>query len=122
MEPVADGSLADRHLTGNLLAGQPLLAEVRVYWLLGISVLLSGKKLLKRKVSPSLHWGDGKENERIQPSSTLHFRTDIPSSQRRTLHGYEVMNMIRKGQMYGVDKGDILSQLTFIAGLFGVAS
>ena len=24
--------------------------------------------------------------------------------------------------MHGVDKGDILSQLTFIAGLFGVAS
>src|SRR5438270_5737634 len=40
----------------------------------------------------------------------------------RTLHGYQVMNMIRKGQMYGVDKGDILSQLTFIAGLFGGAS
>jgi hypothetical protein len=40
----------------------------------------------------------------------------------RTLHGYEAMNMIRKGQMHGVDKGDILNQLTFIAGLFGVAS
>ena len=40
----------------------------------------------------------------------------------RTLQGFEVMNMIRKGQMQGVDKGDILSQLTFIAGLFGVAS
>jgi primosomal replication protein N len=52
-----------------------------LYWLLGISVLLSGKKSLKRNVSPSLHSGDGKENERIQPSSTLHFRTDIPSSQ-----------------------------------------
>jgi transposase, IS6 family len=36
--------------------------------------------------------------------------------------GYEAMNMIRKGQMHGVDKGDILNQLTFIAGLFGVAS
>src|SRR5437764_13446325 len=55
----------------------------RVYWLLGISVLLSGKKSLKRNGSPSLHSGDGKENERIQPSSTLHFRTDIPSSQHR---------------------------------------
>jgi hypothetical protein len=32
------------------------------------------------------------------------------------------MNMIRKGQMHGVDKGDSLSQLTFIAGLFGLAS
>jgi IS6 family transposase len=39
-----------------------------------------------------------------------------------TLHGYETMNMIRNGQMHGVDKGDIPSQLTFIAGLFGVAS
>ncbi|HKF38077.1 MAG TPA: DDE-type integrase/transposase/recombinase [Ktedonobacteraceae bacterium] len=40
----------------------------------------------------------------------------------RTWRGYEVMNMIRKGQLHGVDKGDILSQLTFIAGLFGAAS
>ncbi len=40
----------------------------------------------------------------------------------RTLHGYEVMNMIRKGQMHGVGKGDILSQVKFIASLFEVAS
>jgi len=40
----------------------------------------------------------------------------------RTLQGYEAINMIRKGQMHGVDKGDILSQVTFIAGLFGLAS
>jgi len=40
----------------------------------------------------------------------------------RTLHGYETMNMIRKGQMHGVDKGDILSQVKFIASLFVVAS
>ena len=40
----------------------------------------------------------------------------------RTLHGYETMNMIRKGQMHGVDKGDILSQVKFIASLFEVAS
>ncbi len=40
----------------------------------------------------------------------------------RTLHGYEVMNMIRKGQLHGVSKGDILSQVKFIASLFEVAS
>ena len=40
----------------------------------------------------------------------------------RTLQGYEVMNMIRKGQMHGVVKGDITSQVTFIASLFGVAA
>ena len=40
----------------------------------------------------------------------------------RTLQGYESMNMIRKGQMHGVVKGDITGQVTFIAGLFGVAA
>ncbi len=40
----------------------------------------------------------------------------------RTLQGYEVMNMIRKGQVRGVDKGDISGQVAFIASLFGVAA
>jgi transposase, IS6 family len=40
----------------------------------------------------------------------------------RTLQGYEVRNMIRKGQMQGVAKGDITGQMTFIVGLFGVAA
>src|SRR3989440_10870742 len=40
----------------------------------------------------------------------------------RTLQGYEVMNMIRKGQVSGVGKGDISGQVTFIATLFGVAA
>ncbi len=40
----------------------------------------------------------------------------------RTLQGYEVMNMLRKGQVGGVGKGDIIGQVTFIARLFGVAA
>lgn len=40
----------------------------------------------------------------------------------RTLQGYEVMNMMRKGQVQGVNKGDITGQIVFIAGLFGVAA
>jgi IS6 family transposase len=40
----------------------------------------------------------------------------------RTLQGYEVMHMIRKGQMQGVNKGDVLGQVAFIAILFGVAA
>jgi len=40
----------------------------------------------------------------------------------RTLQGYEVMNMIRKGQVRGVGKGDSSGQVTFIASLFGVAA
>jgi len=39
----------------------------------------------------------------------------------RTLQGYKAMNMIRKGQMPGVEKGDIPSQKVFIARLFGLA-
>ena len=30
---------------------------------------------------------------------------------RRTLRGYEAMNMIRSGQIQGVEKGDILGQV-----------
>ncbi len=40
----------------------------------------------------------------------------------RTLQGYEVMNMIRKGQVRGVGKADISGQIAFIASLFGVAA
>jgi transposase-like protein len=40
----------------------------------------------------------------------------------RTLQGYEVMHMIRKGQIRGVGKGDIKDQVIFIASLFGVAA
>lgn len=40
----------------------------------------------------------------------------------RTLQGYEIMNALRKGQIHGVAKGNIRSQVTFIAGLFGVAA
>ena len=40
----------------------------------------------------------------------------------RTLQGYEMMNMIRKGQLQGMGKGDILGQVKFIASLFEVAA
>jgi IS6 family transposase len=39
----------------------------------------------------------------------------------RTLQGYEVMNMIRKGQAQGVVKGDVRGQVALVAELFGVA-
>jgi IS6 family transposase len=40
----------------------------------------------------------------------------------RTLQGYEAMHMLRKGQMQGVNKGDVLGQVAFFATLFGVAA
>ncbi len=41
---------------------------------------------------------------------------------KRTLRGYEAMNMIRKGQIQGVDKGDILGQVESVSKIFGVAA
>jgi len=40
---------------------------------------------------------------------------------RKTLQGYEIMNMMRKGQVQGVKRGDSSRQAAFIAELFGVA-
>jgi len=41
---------------------------------------------------------------------------------RRTIKGYEVMNMLRKGQVIGVTKGEVKAQLDFMAQVFGVAA
>lgn len=38
----------------------------------------------------------------------------------RTLRGYEIMNMIRKGQLQGAAKGDVLAQNHLIANVFGM--
>ena len=40
----------------------------------------------------------------------------------KTIQGYEVMNMIRKGQMEGIEKGNIKAQNHYIAGLFGLVA
>jgi len=39
-----------------------------------------------------------------------------------TLQGYELMHMIRKGQIRDVEQGDVMGQVAFISGLFGVAA
>ena len=41
---------------------------------------------------------------------------------RRTLRGYEAMNMIRKGQIQGIEKGDILAQVEFVSQIFEVTA
>jgi len=40
----------------------------------------------------------------------------------RTLQGYEVLSLLRKGQVQGVAKGDLRGQVIFFASLFGVAA
>jgi transposase-like protein len=41
---------------------------------------------------------------------------------RQTLQGFEIMNMLRKGQIQGVDKGDVQGQAALVARLFGVVA
>lgn len=41
---------------------------------------------------------------------------------RRTLSGIEAMNMIRKGQVDGIDQGSSVSQVKFIEAIFGVSA
>ncbi|NEZ58680.1 IS6 family transposase [Adonisia turfae] len=60
-------------------------------------------RFIKRKVNPGLGFGS--------------FNTA-----RRTLRGYETMNMIRKGQINGIDKGDIIEQISFISKIFEVTA
>jgi hypothetical protein len=47
------------------------------------------------------------------------FFTDLTAW--RTLQGIEMMNMLRKGQVQGVGKGDVGGQVALVARLFGVA-
>ncbi len=60
-------------------------------------------RFIKRRVKPGLGFGS--------------FNTA-----RRTLKGYESMNMIRKGQIKGADRGDVMEQISFITQIFGIAA
>lgn len=44
------------------------------------------------------------------------------NSTRRTLRGIEVMNMLTKGQVNGIDKGDCVSGVKFIEAIFGITA
>jgi transposase, IS6 family len=41
---------------------------------------------------------------------------------QRTIQGYEAMHMLRKGQIEGLAKGDVLTQNRVINQLFGLAA
>jgi transposase, IS6 family len=40
----------------------------------------------------------------------------------RTLQGFEMMNMMRKGQLQGIEKGDVRGQVALVAKLFGAVA
>jgi transposase-like protein len=41
---------------------------------------------------------------------------------RRTIRGYEIMNMLRKGQIKNVEKGAVKERVLFINQIFGVVA
>jgi transposase, IS6 family len=41
---------------------------------------------------------------------------------QRTIQGYEAMHMLRKGQIEGIAKGDVLAQNRVINHMFGLAA
>jgi len=67
------------------------------------NIIEQDHRFIKRLVKPGLGFG------------SFH-------SARRTLKGYEIMNMIRKGQITGVKKGDTKGQVEFIENLFQLAA
>ena len=44
------------------------------------------------------------------------------STAQRTIQGYEAMHKLRKGQLEGVAKGDVLAENRVIDQLFGLAA
>ncbi len=66
------------------------------------NIVEQDRRFIKRRVKPGLGFGS------------------YPTAWR-TIQGYEVMYMIRKGQIEGVEKGNSQAQQQFIAGLFGLA-
>ena len=65
------------------------------------NIIEQDHRFIKRRVKPGLGFGS------------------YPTAWR-TIRGYEVMHMIRKGQIEGVEKGNSQAQNQFIAGLFGL--
>jgi transposase-like protein len=67
------------------------------------NVMEQDHRCVKRRVNPGLGFG---------AFHTAH----------RTIQGYEAMHMLRKGQIEGLAKGDVLAQNRVINQLFGVAT
>jgi len=66
------------------------------------NILEQDHRFIKRRVNPGLGF----------------FRFNTAG---RTISGYETMNIIRKGQIVGVGKGDIQGQVRFVSSLFSIA-
>ena len=84
---------------------------------------------------PQPHWADDGQAELVicfkpieqdhrfvkkRIAASLWFRS--VDGALRTIEGYEAMNMIRKGQVRRLAKGDVVGQVRFIEQAFGIAA
>ncbi len=90
------------------------IADLKAAGMLPASMELRQAKYLNNRIEQ-----DHRFITRLVKSGLAFFSLETAG---RTLQGDEVMNMIRKGQLRGVGKGDIHGQISFIASLFGVAA
>jgi IS6 family transposase len=67
------------------------------------NVVEQDHRLVKRRVNPGLGFG-------------------AFATAQRTIQGYDAMHMLRKGQIEGLAKGDVLAQNRVINQLFGLAA
>jgi transposase, IS6 family len=67
------------------------------------NVIEQDHRFVKRRVNPGLGFG-------------------AFATAERTIQGYEAMHMLRKGQIEGLAKGDVLTQNQVINQLFGLVA
>jgi IS6 family transposase len=92
----------------------PAVEELKEEGVLSIAVLLRRCKYLNNIVEQDHRF----IKRRVNPGlGFFSFKTV-----RRTIGGFETMNMIRKGQIEGIGKGDIRGQVRFVADLFNVTA
>jgi transposase-like protein len=100
---------ADKHK-----AYPPAVAELQQEEILSISTQLRQNKYLNNMIE--------QEHRFLQRIIKAGLGFKSFNTARRTITGYEVMHMLRKGQVIGVGKGDVLAQLNFVAQIFGVVA
>lgn len=92
----------------------PAIAELKEEKLLNEQVQYRSSKYLNNRIEQDHRF----IKRRVKPGLAFFSY----QSAARTLHGYEVMNMIRKGQVKGAEKQQIANQNHFISKLFGLAT
>ncbi len=92
---------------------------------IGVEILKSDKTLAAQtqlRQSKYLNNVIEQDHRNIKPITKLMMGFKSFNTARRTLSGIEAMNMIRKGQVSGINQGDSVSQAKFIEAISGASA